>query len=228
VKSGKADWLIEGFSRSTEIGFAVLDNEFRYQAINAPLADINGLPGNAHLGLKVGEIFGELSEKLAVPHYRRVFDHGERTHFEITGASLPSRRERAYSGVNVNFPIREIAGTVTHMGIIVLEVTQQRRLQSFLRELTGHVYSPNSSESCWFAHKIRRCIDEYISTLAVTFEDLLGTPAISFEQLVESIKALDQRLWVMRQTTSDLEMSFPGANPFVLENETRKAQNPTL
>lgn len=214
MRLSQADLLMRAFSRSTEIGFAVLDKEFRYRAINASLADINGLPVNAHLGLKVGEVFGELPEKLAEPHYRRVFDHGEGTRFEVSGASLPSRPERAYWGVNVNFPIREIAGTVTQMGIVVFEVTPQRRLQSFLRELTYHVYSPNTRDSCWFANKIRSCMDEYISTLAITFENLLGTPAISFEQLTECIDALDQRLWVLRQTTADLEMSFPGANHF--------------
>jgi hypothetical protein len=208
----KADRLSDAFSDSSEIGFAILDSDLRYRSINPCLAEINGLPDNAHLGFKVREIFGDLSVKFAEPHYHKVLGHHESTRFEVLGVQLPSRPKRIYWGLNVNFPIEDVSGTVNQIGIVVLEITQQRELQRFLGEIATNLRSAKSEQSCWFAHKIRRCMNEYISTLAATFEDLLGTPTINFEQLTESIKALDQRLGEMRQTTAELEMSFPGAN----------------
>jgi hypothetical protein len=59
--------LLTAFSSASAVGFAVLDDKLRYQAINNCLASINGLPAKAHLGVSVGEIFGEVSEREAIP-----------------------------------------------------------------------------------------------------------------------------------------------------------------
>ena len=80
--------LWETFSRTSEIGFAILDSELRYQAINRCLARLNGMPAEAHLGFGVREIFGELSEREAEPFYHRVLALGQTSHFEIKNVVL--------------------------------------------------------------------------------------------------------------------------------------------
>jgi hypothetical protein len=65
------------FFRTSAIGFAVLDSQLRYQAINNCLARINGIAAKEHLGAAVTEIFGEFSKKTAKARYHRVLVLGQ-------------------------------------------------------------------------------------------------------------------------------------------------------
>src|SRR5438105_8033665 len=85
-----AEPLLADFSHTSAIGFAVLDEQLRYQAINECLAAINGIPPHAHLGFTTREIFGDLSA-IAEPSYHRVLASGETSQFEVKNAVLPSR-----------------------------------------------------------------------------------------------------------------------------------------
>jgi hypothetical protein len=42
--------LLQAFSQTSAIGFAIPDNQLRYQAINSCLASINGMPAQSALG----------------------------------------------------------------------------------------------------------------------------------------------------------------------------------
>ncbi|HEY9604248.1 MAG TPA: PAS domain S-box protein [Allocoleopsis sp.] len=55
---------IEAIYQSAPIGLNVLDTDFRFVRINQRLADINGLPIEAHLGRTVRELFPDLADTL--------------------------------------------------------------------------------------------------------------------------------------------------------------------
>jgi hypothetical protein len=205
----RAEKLNSAFSRTSEIGFAVLDNGLRYQAINNCLAKINCMPANAHLGFSVDEIFGELSEKVAQPSYRRVLVNGETSHFEVVSAMLPTRGESRYWGLNTNFPIHGRTKGINQIGILVVEVTQERKLQKFLADLGAKLRNGNSEETFWFGRRIKHCIDQYHAAIAAGFDVLLHNPVSSLEQLTHSIEALDQRLLVMRKIVAEASILFP-------------------
>ena len=201
--------LLAAFSHTSEIGFAVLDNQLRYQAINKCLVKINGLPGKAHLGVKVGEIFGELSKRVAEPHYRRVLRRGQASHFEVTHAVLPTRIESRYWGLNNCFPITDRTGRVRQVGMMVIEVTGQRKLEKFLRELEGKLRESKTKENFWFARELQDCIAQYHAALAVSLDVLVRNPAKSMEVLAESVEVLDQRIALMQILVSEAAMCFP-------------------
>lgn len=202
--------LARAFSSASEIGFALLDRELRYQALNSCLANINGMPEKSHLGITVGDIFGDLAEKTAKPHYCRVLAGGGVARFEVAEADLPNRPQGAgYWGLNFNFPIRDCAGHITHIGVLVLEVTQQRRLQRLLRELSGKLRGSQGEDGFWFGRTIHDCIDRYDATLETSLDVLVRNPTTSLEQLPCAIDALDQRLSIMRQLISQISFSLP-------------------
>jgi hypothetical protein len=215
--SDRIERLVRAFSFASEIGFAVLDREFRYQALNTSLANINGMPEGAHLGIRVGDIFGELAERTAIPHYQRLLALGAATRFEVEDAGLPNRPQPVgYWGLNFNFPIRNNAGRITHMGIMVVEVTPQRKLQRLLRELAGKLRGSKAEDGFWFGRKVQDCIEQYHATLATSFDVLVRDPAISLQQLVCSIEALDRRLCIMREAVSQISLSLPIDDPLPL------------
>jgi hypothetical protein len=92
---------------------------------------------------------------------------------------------------------------------MVVEVTQQRKLQRLLRELAGKLRGSKAEDGFWFGRKIQDCIDQYHAALEASFDVLVRDPAISLERLVCSIEALDQRLCIMRGVVSEISLSLP-------------------
>jgi hypothetical protein len=75
----------------------------------------------AHLGFSATDIFGEISRKIAELSCRRVLERGQTSHFEVKNAVLPARIDSRYWGLNTNFPVRDRAGKVRQIGILVVE-----------------------------------------------------------------------------------------------------------
>ena len=104
------------FSAST-MGLAVWDGELRYRVVNQALADINGLPPDAHIGRTLADVLGPLgaaeSEVL-----RRILETGEPVQDHDVAGELPTapgvtRRWRAsYYPVRDGRRILGIAATV--------------------------------------------------------------------------------------------------------------------
>jgi PAS domain S-box-containing protein len=205
----ESERLLAIFSRASAIGFAILDKQLRYQAINNSLAAINGIPAEAHLGRTVREVFGELSEKAAEPNYHRVLAHGEVSHFEVTNAVLPTRADSRYWGLNTNFPIRDRAGRVKQIGMMVVEVTEQRKLEMLFFKLAAELRHAKTRETFWLARELKDSIDQYHAALAVNLEVLVRQPKTSTERLTQSVELVDQRIVAMRELVSEVASRFP-------------------
>jgi hypothetical protein len=134
---------------------------------------------------------------------------GLATHFEVANQTLPTRPSQRYWALNTNFPIWSRDGRIRQLGIFVVEMTEQRKLQRYLRELSGRLSGNDAEKSFWYAHKIQDCLDKYYEVLGLSFEVLFRTPADSAEQIVHSVEALDARLAMMSQLISAISESFP-------------------
>ena len=55
-----ASGLLESLFDNAPVGLGVWDRDFRYVRVNAKLAEINGLPEEAHIGKRPDEILGEI------------------------------------------------------------------------------------------------------------------------------------------------------------------------
>ncbi len=176
--------------------------------INTALAAINGMSAAAHLGVPVDEIFTDIFRQIAEPHYQRVLFSGMATHFEVANQVLPMRPHHNYWGLNINFPISNRDGRIEQLGILVVEVTEQRKLQRVLHNLSSRLSGDDGEKSFWYARKIQDYLDRYHEVLGMSFEVLVRTPAAEcMEQLVRSVEALDARLAVMSQLVSKIR--FP-------------------
>ena len=67
---------IETIYQSAPIGLAVLDTELRFVRINQRLAEMNGLPVEAHIGRSLGELLPDLADR-AEPLLRPILETGE-------------------------------------------------------------------------------------------------------------------------------------------------------
>jgi len=126
--------LLSAYFNSSTVGLCILDGELRYIVINNALAEMNGIPASDHLGRTVREVLGDFAD-LVEPEFRRVLTTGEaRLNIEIS-ALLPTRKEIGY-WIEHYFPIKDDAGTATRIGVVAVEITEQKKLEATLQRLS--------------------------------------------------------------------------------------------
>jgi PAS domain S-box-containing protein len=126
--------LLEAFLAASPVGMCFLDRELRYVHVNPVLAAINGKPQEAHLGHPLREVLPELEEA----------EHVESLLREVMETGVPKlRRERvvpARPGIPPRpvqssfFPVKR-DGETLGVGAIIMDVTEQKRVEERLRFL---------------------------------------------------------------------------------------------
>ncbi len=106
-------------------------SNLRYLAINHTLAEMNGIPAEAHLGKSVREMLGDFAEFLE-PQFQRVLDTGQPIlNLEISSV-LPTRTEPGH-WIEHYIPILDATGKVAQVGMVAVEITEQKKLEESLR-----------------------------------------------------------------------------------------------
>ncbi|MFM1989835.1 MAG: hypothetical protein RJA99_2792 [Pseudomonadota bacterium] len=119
----------EAIWHNVPVGLAVVDASLRYVLVNERLAELNGLPVEAHLGRPVREIVPDLTAQ-GEAALRRLVETGEPMRdVEITGETpaMPGVRR---TWIVQFLPLRDAAGRVVAVSILAEEVTQQREAQA--------------------------------------------------------------------------------------------------
>jgi len=126
--------LLSTYSQPSKVGLCILDTNFVYLAINNTLAEMNGIPAASHLGKTVREVLGETAG-LVEPLLQRVLATGEAIQDWEISSILANRSEPGH-WIAHYLPIRDAAGDVTQVGVIVVEVTEKRKLERSLHTVS--------------------------------------------------------------------------------------------
>jgi PAS fold len=119
--------LVGNFFNNSTVGFAIYDDELRYQALNPCLAAIHGMSLSAHLGRTLRDVLGEVALRVE-PAIKHVMRTGRPLwNFEIAGA-LPNQK-RPGRWVDSLFPAKDPHGRVKQVGVVVMQVTPDTKLQ---------------------------------------------------------------------------------------------------
>ena len=129
--------LLKAYFDSPNVGLCILDSDLRYLAINRTLAEMNGVPVEAHLGKTAREVLGEIVEPLE-DKFKQVLQTKTPLHFEISG-TLPSKIEQGHWVVHF-LPIRDgDDDEVNPVGAIVLDITAQKEFEHSLQKMVGQL-----------------------------------------------------------------------------------------
>jgi formate hydrogenlyase transcriptional activator len=127
----QSELLLGAYFSAARVGLAILDPLLRYVAINQTLAAINGLPAQDHIGKELPQVLGD-----AAPVIERKCRHVLDTRSPLlnveVSSTLPTRVEPAH-WIGHFIPIIDAQGEVRHVGAIILEITQQKKLEESLR-----------------------------------------------------------------------------------------------
>ena len=124
--------LLDTLQAQAPIGLGFVDRDYRYARVNDALAAINGPPAADHIGRRVEEIVPELWPQLE-PIYRNVLADGRSyVNIELHGnTSKPA--DKPGDWLASLYPVR-VAGAVIGIGIIVVDISRQRRMEEQLRQ----------------------------------------------------------------------------------------------
>jgi two-component system CheB/CheR fusion protein len=124
---------LENLYDTTPVGLALLDRGHRYTRINERLAQINGVPAEAHIGLRGSDLLPEIGGTVA-PVIEAVFETGEaRIGLEVSGPTAANDERRHY--LVDYYPIRD-QGYVFAVGCCVQDVTEQVRARHQIERQT--------------------------------------------------------------------------------------------
>ncbi|MFB2938078.1 PAS domain S-box protein [Aerosakkonemataceae cyanobacterium BLCC-F154] len=123
---------IQAIYQSAPIGLNVLDSDFRFVRINQRLAEINGLPIEAHIGRSVRELFPNLADTVE-QLLRPILETGEPLlNVQIQGET-PAQPGVKRTWLEHFLPLKE-DDRVIGISTICQEITEQIQVESALRQ----------------------------------------------------------------------------------------------
>lgn len=138
---------LAGFLSDSNVGFAILDDQLRYQALNLSLADMNGIAIKFHLGKTLREVLGEVALQVE-PAIKQVLATGEPIFNFVLAGRLPARAEPTRF-VDHLLPLKDAKGRVKRVGAVVVELRPHTKL-----ELAGAIQEADSLPDT--AHEVLR------------------------------------------------------------------------
>jgi formate hydrogenlyase transcriptional activator len=129
--------LLAAFFKSPTVGLCIIDSQYRFVSINDTLAQINGLPTSDHLGKTLRDVLGPLADTIE-PVLQRIFATGEPVLNMAHSGQLPTRSEVDHWTVHY-LPITNAEEKVERVGAVVIEITEQKKLEQSLHDLTGRL-----------------------------------------------------------------------------------------
>ncbi|MFO0890286.1 MAG: PAS domain S-box protein [Isosphaeraceae bacterium] len=123
--------MLDAMLRSSPVGMALLDREYRYITINDALARLNGLPRSEHIGRPASQVLPTVWPGLE-SIFRRVFEEGQPVlNHEVSGQSA-WRPDGVRTVVTNTYPVRVEGRGIVAVGIAAVDVTESRRLEHAL------------------------------------------------------------------------------------------------
>jgi len=115
---------LETLYRTAPIGLALVDCDLRFLRVNEKLAEIDGVPVDAHIGHTLRDVVPGVADTIE-PLYRRVIETGKPvTSFEIHGTT-PAQPGVERDWLVDYYPLKAPDGSVQAVGAIVVEITER-------------------------------------------------------------------------------------------------------
>jgi len=130
----ESEQLLNAYFSASKVGICILDTDYRYVAINNTLAEMNGMPAARHLGKSVREMLGDFAEVIE-PQLKHVITTGQPVvNLEISFV-LHNRTEPGH-WIEHYIPVKDSAGKVAQIGVVAVEITEQKRLEESLHSVS--------------------------------------------------------------------------------------------
>jgi PAS domain S-box-containing protein len=132
----RARALLDAIVENAPVGIGFFDRDLRYQRVNPKLAEMNGLPIEAHLGKRPRDVLPGLPNDQIEAVWRRVVETGEPIEDVEIAGDTPGAGRRIW--LESWYPVRS-EGEIVGVGSLVRDVTREREAEEFQRHVMGIV-----------------------------------------------------------------------------------------
>ncbi|MFF7308014.1 SpoIIE family protein phosphatase [Streptomyces sp. NPDC008137] len=130
--------LSHSLVNQTPLGIAVFDNDLRWVGVNPALERMNGVPEEAVLGRRVGEVLPDLDVAAIEARMRHVLETGRPLLDQQTiGRTAADAQDRAYS--ESYHRIEDTEGRVLGLAMAVLDVTERQQAAAEVAQARRHL-----------------------------------------------------------------------------------------
>jgi two-component system cell cycle sensor histidine kinase/response regulator CckA len=129
----QASAFLDSALESAPFGIAFYDRALRFQRLNAALARINGAPAEAHIGRRIEEMIPDLAGTVR-PILERVLASGTAETDVIVEGVTPAAPDEPRRWMATYYPIRQPGQPAVGVGCMVLDLTEQHRVEQQLRQ----------------------------------------------------------------------------------------------
>ncbi|MCT7950573.1 PAS domain-containing protein [Ancylothrix sp. C2] len=123
---------LNAFFNCAPVGMNMLDRQLRFVQINEPLAEINGVPAEEHIGKTLWEVVPKMAPTVE-SIYRQVLETGLPILNQEISTELPNQPGVMRHWVVSYFPIAVKGKEPFNLGSVVVEITDRKRSELELR-----------------------------------------------------------------------------------------------
>jgi len=170
--------LMNAFFRTSPVGLAIFDTEFRCQKLNGTLCAMAGQMANGYLGKTAAEALGELGSKLEV-RLRDVATTGTPILNRELTARMPNESSEFGHWMTSCFPVLNRDGQLVQLGVVMMDITERTKAEEALREneamlrgLSGHLLKAQDAERRRLARELHDGIGQCMAALKINLEIL--------------------------------------------------------
>ncbi len=212
--------LLDTLMTTAPVGLAFMDRDLRYVRINDALAAIDGISPEDAIGRTHHEIVPDLAPRI-VPLYQKVLETGEPiTNLEISGQTTAAPGVERHWLVDY-YPVRIGEGEVLGVGVVVTDISEQKRVEQVLRESKESAEAANRSKDDFLAalsHELRTPLTPVLVSVTALLEDpetpasLLPTLEVTRRNVALEARLIDDLLDVTRITQGKLRLNRETVN----------------
>jgi PAS domain S-box-containing protein len=202
--------LLNTLLDNAPVGFGFFDRELRYVRLNPALAELNGLPVDAHLGRPLPEVLPRMSPDV-FDAFRRVLRTGTSIVNKEFRGETPRTPGRPRYWLCSFYPVRTPDGAVLGAGAVVTDIDDRKRMEEALREADRR----KDQFLAMLAHELRNPLAPISN--AVQIMKVQGSSGPNFEWSVKVIE--DQVKHMTRMVDDLLDVSRITRGKVVLQKE---------
>ena len=110
------------------VGLGFYDTDFRYVRVNAPLAEITGLPIEDHRGRRIADVVPEVWNAVG-DRFREVLETGKPILDHEISAQTPAAPGVTRHWLASIYPVAASDGTLLGLGSVVVDITERKRAE---------------------------------------------------------------------------------------------------
>ena len=162
---------LNAFFSNAPVGLAIIDKDLRFQRINSPFAELNGLDFRDQLGKPLRAVIADLSHQIE-PLLRRVASTGEPLLTQEIKGPIPYTPGVTGWWLKSLFPIAKDGDAVTQMGIVVQDITGLKRAETAVRRLSGRLLQIRDDERRRLARDLHDSLGQTLTAVKMNLSYL--------------------------------------------------------